>query len=75
MVYLDKHDFFWVIKFSKDNTQIFSQFTKIVTNDNGLTYFLYDKGNDIKINLSKEDGILIDKLMNDEKNSFLNAIG
>jgi hypothetical protein len=56
-------------------TQIFSQFTKIVTNDIGLTYFLYDKGNDIKINLSKEDGILINKLMNDEMNSFLNSIG
>ena len=75
IVQLDTQDLMWKITFSNNNTQVFSQFTKIYSSNDGLTYSLFDTETNVKINLSKDDAFRIEKLMNDEIYNFRRHVG
>lgn len=75
IVQLDTQDLMWKITFSNNNTQVFSQFTKIYSSDDGISYSLFDTETNVKINLSKDDAFRIEKLMNDEIYNFRRHVG
>jgi hypothetical protein len=75
MIQLDTQDLMWKITFSTENTQVFSQLTKIYSSEDNLSYFLFDIETNVKINLSKDDALLIEKLMKEQINEFRNRLG
>ena len=75
MVQLDTQDLMWKITFSNEITQVFSQFAKINSYDAGISYYIFDKETNVKINLSKDDAFLIEKLMKEEINDFRTKLG
>jgi len=75
IVQLDTQDLMWKITFSNNNTQVFSQSTKIYSSDDGISYSLFDTETNVKINLSKDDAFRIEKLMNDEIYNFRRHVG
>ena len=75
MVQLDTQDLMWKITFSNEITQVFSQFAKINSYDDGISYYIFDKETNVKINLSKDDAFLIEKLMKEEINDFRTKLG